>query len=141
MKGLAFFDTNVLVYSDDTADASKQVRAISLLSAHRRDNSLVVSLQVLQEYFVTTTRRLRVDPIVAQAKVEAFARGRVVRFSERDVIAAIELHRLSAARISFWDAMIVHAARLANASVLFSEDLADGSTLAGVMVRNPFAEQ
>jgi predicted nucleic acid-binding protein len=61
----------------------------------------------------------------------------VVRFTERDVIAAIELHRLT--QISFWDAMIVHAARVANASVLYSEDLAHGSTLAGVTVRNPFA--
>jgi predicted nucleic acid-binding protein len=65
---------------------------------------------------------LKVDTLVAQAKVEAFARGRVVRFTERDVIAAIELHRLS--QISFWDAIIVRAARLVNASVLFSEDLA-----------------
>jgi predicted nucleic acid-binding protein len=61
----------------------------------------------------------------------------VVRFTERDVIAAIELHRLT--RISFWDAMIVHAARVADVSVLYSEDLAHGSTLAGVAVRNPFA--
>jgi predicted nucleic acid-binding protein len=136
MKGLAFFDTNILVYSDDTADAAKQKRAISLLAAHRRDNSLVVSLQVLQEYYATTTRKLKVDPLVAQTKVEAFARGRVVRFTERDVIAAIELHRLT--QISFWDAMIVHAARVANVPVLYSEDLAHGSMPAGVTVRNPF---
>jgi len=137
MKGLAFFDTNVLVYSDDTADTGKQARAVSLLAAHRRDNSLVVSLQVLQEYYAAATRKLKVDAVIAQAKVEAFARGRVVRFTERDVIAAIELHRLT--QISFWDAMIVHATRVANASVLYSEDLAHGSTLAGVTVRNPFA--
>ena len=80
--------------------------------------------------------KLKVDSSVAQAKVEVLARGRVVRFTESDVIAAIELHRLT--RILFWDAMIVHAARLANASVLFSEDLVHGSTLAGVTVRNPF---
>jgi hypothetical protein len=76
-----------------------------------RDNSLVVSLQVLQEYYATTKRKLKVYPLVAQTKVEAFARGRVVRFTERDLIAAIELHRLT--RIS--------------------------SMLAGVTVRNPFA--
>lgn len=136
MKGLAFFDTNILVYSDDIADRGKQARAVSLLAEHRRDNSLVISLQVLQEYYAATTRKLKVDPLVAQTKVEAFARGRVVRFTERDVIAAIELHRLT--RISFWDAMIVHAARVANASVLYSEDLAHGSMPAGVTVRNPF---
>jgi predicted nucleic acid-binding protein len=60
----------------------------------------------------------------------------VVRFAENDVIAAIELHRLH--RISFWDAMIVHAARLAGADVLYSEDLQHGAVLAGVRVNNPF---
>jgi predicted nucleic acid-binding protein len=52
------------------------------------------------------------------------------------VIAAIELHRLT--RISFWDAMIVHAARLAGASVLYTEDLQHGAVLGGVPVVNPF---
>ncbi len=121
MKGLAFFDTNVLIYADDTATPAKQARAISLIVEHQRDNSLVVSLQVLQEYYAAATRKLKVDPATAQSKVEILARGRVVRFTERDVIAAIELHRLT--QISFWDAMIVHAARAVNATVLYSEDL------------------
>jgi predicted nucleic acid-binding protein len=137
MKPLAFFDTNILVYSDDTSDPRKQARAVSLLVEHREDNSFVVSLQVLQEYYAATTRELKVDPLIAQSKVEVFARGRVVRFTERDVIAAIELHRLT--RLSFWDAMILHAARISNASILYSEDLADGSKLAGITIRNPFA--
>jgi predicted nucleic acid-binding protein len=138
MRGLAFFDTNVLIYADDASAPAKQARAISLIVEHQRDNSLVVSLQVLQEYFAAATRKLRVDAAIAQSKVEILARGRVVRFTERDVIAAIELHRLT--RISFWDVMIVHAARAVNAAVLYSEDLAHGSAVAGVPVRNPFAK-
>jgi predicted nucleic acid-binding protein len=55
---------------------------------------------------------------------------------ESDVIAAIELHRLT--RISFWDAMIVHAARLAGADLLYSEDLQHGAVLGGVRIDNPF---
>jgi predicted nucleic acid-binding protein len=138
MTGLAFLDTNILVYADDTADPVKQARAISLIAEHQRADSLVISLQVLQEYFATVTRKLKVDAAIAQSKVEILARGRIVRFTESDVIAAIELHRL--ARISFWDAMIVHAARAVNAAVLYSEDLAHGSSIAGVPIRNPFAE-
>jgi predicted nucleic acid-binding protein len=136
MTGLAFFDTNILIYADDAADPAKQARAISLVAEHRRDDSLVISLQVLQEYFAAATRKLKVDPAIAQSKVEVLARARVVKFTERDVIAAIEIHRLI--RISFWDSMIVHAARVVGASVLYSEDLAHGSLLAGVRVRNPF---
>ena len=136
MTSLTFFDTNILVYADDAAEPAKQARAISLIAECQRESSLVVSLQVLQEYFVAATRKLGVDPATAQRKVEILARGRVVRFTERDVIAAIELHRL--AQISFWDAMIVHAARIANATVLYSEDMANESMIGGIRVRNPF---
>jgi predicted nucleic acid-binding protein len=138
MTGLAFFDTNILIYADDVAAPAKRARAISLIGEHRRDNSLVISLQVLQEYFAAATRKLKVDAAIAQSKVEILARARVVRFTERDVIAAIEIHRL--AQISFWDAMIVHAARAVNASVLYSEDLGHGSIVAGMRVQNPFVE-
>jgi predicted nucleic acid-binding protein len=137
MMALAFFDTSVLIYADDTANPAKQTKAISLIAAHQKEGSLVVSLQVLQEYYAAATRKLGVDAGIAQNKVELLARGRVVRFTGRDIIAAIELHRLR--QISFWDAMIVYAARTANARVLYSEDMADGSALGGVTVRNPFA--
>jgi predicted nucleic acid-binding protein len=93
---------------------------------------------VLQEYFAATTRKLKVDPAIAQSKVEILARDKVVRFTERDLIAAIEVHRLS--KISFWDAMIVHAARTVNAAVLYSEDLAHGSLVAGIRLCNPFVQ-
>lgn len=137
MTGLAFFDTNVLLYADDAGAPEKRERAIALIGEHQREGRMVVSLQVMQEYFAAATRKLGVAAVTAQRKVEILARGRVVRFTEADVIAAIELHRLE--QVSFWDAMIVHAARAAKVPVLYSEDLADGVRMAGVMVRNPFA--
>ncbi|HTS65128.1 MAG TPA: PIN domain-containing protein [Candidatus Acidoferrales bacterium] len=136
MTGLAFFDTNVILYADDTSSPKKQKQAIQLISDHRRKGTAVVSLQVLQEYFAAATRKLRVDPELAQRKVEILARARVVRFTAGDIIAAIELHRL--VKISFWDAMSVHAARMAGAAILFSEDLQHGAVLGGVPVVNPF---
>ena len=136
MSGLAFFDTNILLYADDASSPEKQERAIRLIADHQRRGTAVISLQVMQEYFAAATRKLGIDAELAQRKVEILARGRVVRFAEGDVIAAIELHRLT--RISFWDAMIVHAARLAGAGVLYSEDLKHGGSAAGVRVVNPF---
>jgi predicted nucleic acid-binding protein len=137
MNGLAFFDTTVLVYADDAGSPKKRDRAITLFAEHIGRGTAVVSLQVLQEYFVAATQKLRVAPEMAQRKVEILARGRVVRFQASDVIAAIELHRLT--QISFWDASIVHAARSAGAAVLYSEDLQPGAVLGGVRVVNPFA--
>src|SRR5690349_9750998 len=95
MSDLAFFDTNVLVYADDGAHPAKQDRAIALVVEHFREGTAVVSLQVLQEYFVAATQKLRVAAEVAQRKVEILARGRVVRFEASDVIAGIKLHRLT----------------------------------------------
>src|SRR5580692_5293038 len=70
MSARSFFDTNVLVYADDKAAPAKQRRAVELVAEHRRAGTGVVSLQVLQEYFVTVTRKLQVDPRVARRKVE-----------------------------------------------------------------------
>ena len=132
----AFFDTNIVVYAEDASVPEKQQRAIELIADHLRHRAAIFSLQVLQEYFVAATRKLGLAPELAQAKVELLARAHIVQFSPADVISAIELHRL--VRISFWDALIVHAARLAKAAVLYSEDLQPGAILAGVRVVNPF---
>lgn len=136
MSGLAFFDTNILVYADDASVPAKQAKAIGLIEECQRRGTMVISVQVMQEYFAAVTRKLGVDSELAQRKVEILARGNVVRFAEDDVIAAIELHRL--ARISYWDAAIVHAARLSGAAVLYSEDLQHGATIGGVPVIDPF---
>ena len=136
MSGAAFFDTNILCYADDASAPGKQGQAIQLIADYQRRGSMVVSLQVLQEYYAAATRKLGVDPEIAQRKVQLFAKARVVRFEPEDVVRAIELHRL--ARISFWDALIVHAARLSGAAVLYSEDLQGGATTGGVRIVNPF---
>lgn len=133
---LAFFDTNILVYSDDASAPAKQRQASKFLEDHLTADTAVLSLQVLQEYFATVTRKLGVPPQKAQRRVEIFSCAKVVRFEIPDLIAAIEFHRL--AQISFWDAMIVHAARIGGASVLYSEDLQDGGVLGGVKIENPF---
>lgn len=133
---LAFFDTNILVYTEDSRVPQKQRRATSLVEEHLLADTAVLSLQVLQEYFATVTRKLNAPPERAQRRVEIFGAAKVIRFEVSDVISAIELHRL--VHISFWDAMIVHAARLSGAAVLYSEDFQHRSILAGVRVVNPF---
>ena len=136
MKGIAFFDTNVLVYADDASSPAKQQRAITLFAEHLQQGTAALSLQVLQEHFAAVTRKLKVAPEIAHQKVEVLARSRVVRWEPRNVIAAIELHRLT--RVSFWDALIVQAARSAGAPVLYSEDFQTGALLGGIRVVNPF---
>jgi predicted nucleic acid-binding protein len=136
MSARSFFDTNILVYTDDKAAPAKQRRALELVAEHRRDRSGVVSLQVLQEYFVTVTRKLRVDAVLARRKVELMAEFDVASPELSDVLAAIDLHRLHA--INFWDALIVRSAKQAGCSVLYSEDMQGGRDVDGVRIVNPF---
>jgi predicted nucleic acid-binding protein len=96
----------------------------------------VVSLEVLQEYFVTVTRKLGVDPSIARRKVELLAEFDVVAPEVPDILAAIDLHRLHG--FSFWDAMALRAAKQAGCGVLFSEDVQAAREIAGVRILNPF---
>ena len=136
MSDRSFFDTNVLVYADDKAAPAKQRRAIELVALHRRAGTGVLSLQVLQEYFVTVTRKLRVDAQIARRKVELLAEFDVVAPDLDDILAAIDLHRLLG--FSFWDALVLRTAKEAACTVLLSEDLQPGRTIDGVQIVNPF---
>ena len=138
MSVRSFFDTNVIVYSDDKSAPAKRRRAIDLLAEHRRAGTGVVSLQVLQEYFVTATRKLHVEPSVARRKVELLAEFDVAAPQLTDVLAAIDLYRLHG--FSFWDAMILRMAQQAGCRVVFSEDLQESRQVEGILVVNPFRQ-
>ena len=138
MSARSFFDTNVLVYADDKATPAKQRRALDLVAEHRRGRTGVVSLQVLQEYFVTVTRKLRVDPEIARRKVELLAEFDVATPEVADILAAIDLHRLH--RFSFWDALVLRSAKQTGCSVLFSEDLQQAREIDGIRIVNPFRQ-
>jgi predicted nucleic acid-binding protein len=138
MSARSFFDTNVLVYADDKAKPAKQRRALALVAEHRRAGTGVVSLQVLQEYFVTITAKLRVDPVIARRKVELLAEFDVVTPELADILAAIDLHRIHG--FSFWDALILRAAKQAGCKILLTEDLQTRREIDGVHIENPFPQ-
>ena len=136
MPARSFFDTNVLIYADDKDAPAKQRKALNLVAEHRRARTGVVSLQVLQEYFVTVTRKLHVDAATARRKVELLSEFNVAVLEVADSLAAIDLHRLHS--FSFWDALILRAAKQAGCTVLFSEDLQQTREIDGVRIVNPF---
>ena len=134
----AFVDTNILLYAVSTAadEATKSSTAIAILD--RED--LVLSAQVLQEFYAQATRPTRPDALshdVAVALIESW-----LRFSVVETTVQLILDALSSARrwrISFWDAAIVEAARAGGCSTLLTEDLQGGMNFAGVTVDNPFS--
>lgn len=135
-----FVDANVLVYAFDASAGRKQRAAQTLLERLWETNNGCVSVQVLQEFFVTITKKvprpLTVDD--ATARIRELAAWRVFTPTADDVLDAIGLH--VKASIVFWDAMIVVAAAESGCDVLWTEDLNDGQVLRGVRIRNPFAD-
>ena len=136
MSDRSFFDTNVLVYADDKATPAKQRRAIELVAKHRRAGTGVLSSQVLQEYFVTVTGKLHVEVTIARRKVELLAEFDLVVPGLDDILAAVDLHRLHG--FSFWDALVLRAAKESACTILYSEDLQPGRVVDGVQIVNPF---
>ncbi len=139
MSVRSFFDTNVLVYSDDKASPLKQRRALDLIAEHRRAGTGVLSSQVLQEYFVTVTKKLHVDPRIARRKVELLAEFDIVTPSVDDILAAIDIHRLH--NFSFWDALILQSAKQAGCSVVLTEDMQGDREIQGLRIINPFRQK
>jgi predicted nucleic acid-binding protein len=136
MSVRSFIDANVLVYTDDRSAPAKQRRAVELVTEHRLAGTGVLSLQVLQEYFVAVTRKLKVDAGTARRKVELLAQFDVAQPGLADVLAAIDLHRLHG--FSFWDALLVRTAKQSGCSVLLTEDLPDRREIDGLRILNPF---
>ena len=136
MSSRCFFDTNVLVYADDLDAGEKTAVAQDLLQRALTEGNGVISTQVLQEFFVVTTRKLGVPAAVARRKVELLSRLDAVSIRVDLILSAIDLHRLH--QISFWDALIVKCAAAAGCERLITEDLQDGQVLDGVRIENPF---
>jgi predicted nucleic acid-binding protein len=135
-----FCDTNILVYAYDTSAGGKRDRAKQLLERLWDSENGAVSIQILQEFFVSLTRKV-VRPLSrndARTIVADMATWQVVIPTVDDVLAAID--GTARWKISFWDAMVLVTASRADATVLWSEDLSDGQTYDGVVARNPFRD-
>lgn len=134
---MRFVDTNVFLYAISTVpkERIKRDRALAILD----DSDLVVSVQVLQEFYVQATRADKAERLEHQqavALIEAWLRFRV-----QEINVAIVQHALSTRlrwNVSYWDAAIVEAARFAGCHSILSEDMQDGMDFAGVRVCNPF---
>ncbi len=133
-----FFDTNLLVYLFDESSPEKQARARSLFRSAVADGSFVISTQVLQEFYVTVTRKLDrpIPPEAAEEALEELSRLPIIPVDTAMVLSAARTSRLHT--LSFWDALIVGAALASGATELLSEDLQDGRRFGDLQVRNPF---
>jgi predicted nucleic acid-binding protein len=134
----AFVDTNILVYAIAGDDPKRSKVAANLLRKLMQSRTLRTNTQVLQELFVTLTRKgaQPMEPRAALRYIDQLAAWPVSVTDFHAVRRAIELS--ISATLSFWDALIVVAAVNSGSAQLYSEDLQHGQVVLGVRIVNPF---
>lgn len=130
-----FLDTNILIYAMDSHDKEKQEKCRRLLSIATNEFSGVISTQVMQEFYVTATKKLGADPLIAKDILHTFERFEIVLNTPELIKEGIDCSIIN--RLSFWDALIVVSAESARCEKLWSEDLNDGQLIRGVRIENP----
>ena len=135
----SFVDTNILLYAVDRSEPEKGRRAVALLE--ERADDLVLSAQVLSEFYAVATRRLPqpLSEAEAAAYIDDLERLPIVAIDLGVVRDGIRLSR--EAQLSYWDGLIIAAAREAGCDVVVTEDLSHGATVGGVRIENPFLNQ
>ena len=138
MSDKTFVDTNILIYAHDLDAKAKHEIAKEVLRDLWSSRAGVLSMQVLQEFYVNATRKIS-SPLskkAARGVVNSYATWRVDTVAE-DIFMAFQIE--DEARISFWDALILASARKAGAVRILSEDLNAGQRIVGIGIENPFA--
>lgn len=134
MTGKVFVDTNIWIHTFDVSNAKKRDIARQLIRNPKSD--VVLSTQILLEYFRVMTQKLGQDPVVVRQQMNDLTRFEVVSTTPDLVLTGASIAILN--QISIWDAMIVCAAKFAQCSLLITEDLKHGQVIDGVRIHNPY---
>ncbi len=138
-KGKIFIDTSVLIYSQNTKEAEKQSICRKVLSNIADNSLIVISTQVMQEYYNVATLKMGIEKLLAKRTVEMFDIYEIVTIQPSIIFKAMDIHVLH--QLSFWDSLIISAAKSANCMMLLTEDMNDGQVIEGVKIQNPFTFQ
>ena len=133
-----FLDTNILVYAFDSSAGKKHEIAKQILIDLWETSGGLLSTQVLQEFYVTVTQKIpkQLDRKLAAHIIEDLLHWDVVINDGKAIINAIDIQERF--KFSFWDAMIIQAALSGGAGSIFSENLASGRKIQGMILKNPF---
>ncbi len=138
MSDKVFLDSNILVYAYDRHDPQRQAKAQAILKLGIEEETIVLSSQVLGEFFVVVTRRIK-EPMSAdkaERNIDILSVLPVVEIDLPLVKRAIHTHKNYG--ISYWDALIVSAAERTGCNIILSEDFNEGQKYNGILVENPF---
>jgi len=140
MTDRVFVDTNILVYAHDLDANNKHDQAVEIVSQLWESGNGVLSTQVLQEFYVTLTRKVSstLSKLEARNLVQKYSHWHLVVNDPSIIKQASEIEE--SYNISFWDALIVSAAYSRNVPTILTEDLNHGQIIEGISIKNPFVK-
>jgi len=134
-----FIDTNILVYTLDQKNIEKRDMARKIVKKVVESHQPVISTQVIKEFYVVASNKLKADPIIVKNIIHNFHNMEIVN-NDLDLIEqAIDISILST--LSFWDSLVIAAAEKANCEYVLSEDLNSGQNYRGIKILNPFIKE
>jgi len=141
MKDKVFLDTNIIVYAHDRSSGNKHEIASEIMDYLWGSRSGLISVQVLQEFYVCVTQKILKPLLIKNARVilEYLSTWDVVANDKYVTLKAIDIQERY--RFSFWDSLIIQAAIQGQARLLFSEDLHEGQVVKDLKILNPFTEE
>ena len=138
MTDKVFVDTNILVYAHDLDASVKHDQAAEIVSQLWESRNGVLSTQVLQEFYVTLTRKVSstLSKLEARKLLQKYSNWQVVLNDSAIISQASEIEE--SYNLSFWDALIISAAYSQDVPMILTEDLTHGQIIEGILIKNPF---
>lgn len=134
-----FIDTNILIYQLDGRDKGKQKKCRDLVKTLVASQEAVISTQVLQEFYVACTTKLKIKPILVKGIMHGFENMEVVSIGTELINEAIDTSIQYG--LSFWDSLVVVSAESAKCQFLYTEDLNEGQIVRNVKIQNPMKQK
>lgn len=137
MSDRIFVDTSILIYAHDLSAGDHHAKACAVIESLWETETGVISTQVLQEFYVTVTRKIRnpLKPDEAREIIRNYLAWPVQINDPETTIRASEIEEKNS--LSFWDALIVAAALRLQAQKIITEDLNHGQIIEGILIENP----
>ncbi len=138
MNGKTFVDTNILIYAHDIDAGYKYDVANAIVIKLWDEGTAVISTQVLQEFYVTATRKIHSPLSCTEARgiIENYLAWDIEKIDGPSILKASEIEERH--QLSFWDALIIVAGLNANVERIITEDLSHGQRIEGILIENPF---
>lgn len=133
-----FIDSNILIYAHDSSEKEKQDISKKLIFDGISNDNMVLSAQVLNEFFVITTKKIKKTlPVkIAGREIELLRTLTIVDIDIDLILQAIDLSQKH--KLSYWDSLIISAAKRSNCTIIYTEDLNSGQKIESISIINPF---